>query len=152
MVYADRPNFTWMKILRLSVPATRKAIDCATTLPLTVPVGFRWPKTTILGKFWHLGNSCTNPLLPMRAKFGVRPDWYILSPSGSEKPQILPFYWLCHFVVSPVGGDLRTLNTGAQLQTFPYPTVSKSFLYSNTFMAKSCAQLWRSKAWRTNRQ
>jgi len=32
------------------------------------------------------------------------------------------------------------LNTDAQLQTFPYPTVSKSFLYSNAFMAKSGAQ------------
>jgi len=32
------------------------------------------------------------------------------------------------------------LNTGAQLQTFPYQTASKSFLYSNAFMAKSGAQ------------
>jgi len=38
----------------------------------------------------------------------------------------------------PVGNDLRKLNMGAQLQTFPY--LSKSFLYSNTFMAKSHAQ------------
>jgi len=29
---------------------------------------------------------------------------------------------------------------GAQVQTFPYPMVSKSFLYSNAFMAKSAAQ------------
>jgi len=29
---------------------------------------------------------------------------------------------------------------GAQLQNFPYPTASKSFLYSNAFMAKSGAQ------------
>jgi len=43
-------------------------------------------------------------------------------------------------VVSPIGGNLRTLNTAAQLQTFPYPTASKSFLYSNAFMAKSGAQ------------
>jgi len=28
-------------------------------------------KTTILGKFWHFGGSCTDPLLPMRAKFAV---------------------------------------------------------------------------------
>ena len=34
-------------------------------------VGFRWPKTTILGKFWHFWGSCTDPLLPMRVKFGV---------------------------------------------------------------------------------
>ena len=42
-----------------------------------------------------------------------------------------------HLVVSPVGGNLRKMNTGAQLQTFPYPTASKSFLYSNAFMAKT---------------
>jgi len=49
----------------------------------------------------------------------------------------------CHFldlVVSPVGSSLRKLNTGAQLQTFPYPTSSKSFLYSNAVMVKSVAQ------------
>jgi len=37
-------------------------------------------------------------------------------------------FGLQHFVVSPVGGNLSKLNTGAQLQTFPYPTVSGSFL------------------------
>jgi len=42
--------------------------------------------------------------------------------------------------MSTVGGNVRKLNTGAQLQTFPYPTASKSFLYSNAFMAKSGAQ------------
>jgi len=29
---------------------------------------------------------------------------------------------------------------GAQLQTFPYPTASKSFLYANAFIAKCGAQ------------
>jgi len=42
--------------------------------------------------------------------------------------------------MSPIGISLRKLNTDAQLQTFPYPTASKSFLYSNAFMAKSGAQ------------
>jgi len=42
--------------------------------------------------------------------------------------------------MSPVDSSLRKLNTGAQLQTFPYPTVSKSFLYSNAFVAKSGAK------------
>jgi len=42
--------------------------------------------------------------------------------------------------LSPIGNSLTKLNTGAQLQTFPYPTASKSFLYSNAFMAKSGAQ------------
>jgi len=51
-------------------------------------------------------------VLPTRAKFGVleqtrgvhvcakfRLDRFILSPSGSKKPQILPFFGLWHFVV-----------------------------------------------------
>ena len=68
------------------------------------------------------------------AKF--RLDRFILSASGGEKLQILPFFGLRHSVVSPNGSSLRKLNTDAQLQTFPYPMVSKSFLYSNAFMAK----------------
>jgi len=64
---------------------------------------------------------------------------YSASCSG-EKSQFLPFFGLWHLVVSPVGSSLRKLNTNAQPQTFYYPTVSKSFLYSNTFMAKSAAQ------------
>jgi len=42
--------------------------------------------------------------------------------------------------MSPVGSNLRKLSTDAHLQTFPYPTVSKSFLYSNVVMAKSGTQ------------
>jgi len=89
----------------------------------------------------------------MRAKFGVqqqthgirllvkfRLDRFILSSSDSEKPQFLPFFGLRHLVMSPIGSNLTKLSTGAQLQTFPYPTVSKSFQYSNAFMAKSGAQ------------
>ena len=53
---------------------------------------------------------------------------------------IFAVFGLRHLVVLPIGSSLRKLNTGAQLQTFPYPTVSKSFLYSNAFMAKSGAQ------------
>jgi len=61
-------------------------------------------------------------------------------PLAAKKPQFLPFFGLRHLVVSPVCSSLRKLNTGAQLQTFPYTKVSKSFLYSNTFMAKSGAE------------
>jgi len=53
-----------------------------------------------------------------------------------------PWYMLTwHLVVSPIDSRLRKLKTGALLQTLPaYPTVSKSALYSNAFMAKSGAQ------------
>ena len=54
--------------------------------------------------------------------------------------QFLRFFGLRHLVLSPIGNSLTKLNTGAQLQTFPYPTASKLFLYSNAFMAKLGAQ------------
>ena len=54
-------------------------------------------------------------------------------------------------MVSPTVTGLRKLNTGAQLQAFPYPTASESFLYSNAFMAKSGAQTLTFKSV-TNRQ
>ena len=97
--------------------------------------------------------------LPVRAKFGVleqthgmhsrvkfRLDWFIRSSSGGKNPQFLPFFGLRNSVVSPVGGILRKLNMGAQLQAFPYPTASKLFLYSNAFMAKSGAQTLKFKS------
>ena len=61
---------------------------------------FQWPKTTILGKFWIFGGSCTDPLLTIKVKFGVLKQTYrvhlqaefhlnvfIVSPSGGQKPQ-----------------------------------------------------------------
>jgi len=61
-------------------------------------------------------------------------------PSGGDIPQFLPFFGLRHLVVSQFGSSLIKLNTCAQLQTSLYPLTSKSFLYSNDFMAKSGAQ------------
>ena len=61
----------------------------------------------------------------------------------ATKNSIFAVFGLRHVVLSPVGGSLRKLNTGAQLaqlQTFPYTTASKSFLYSNAYIAKSGAQ------------
>ena len=67
-------------------------------------------------------------------------DRFILSPFVGENP-IFAFFGLRHLAVSPVGSSLRKLDTGAQLQTFPYPAVSKLFLCSNDFMAKSLQSL-----------
>ena len=110
-------------------------------------------KPQLWANFDIFGGSCTKPLLPMTAKFGVLHqthgvrfrakfclDRFISSPSGGENPQFFPFFGLRHLVVSPFGSNLRKLNTGAQLQTFPYPTVSKLFLNSNAVVAKSGAQ------------
>jgi len=71
-------------------------------------------------------------------KFGL--DRFILSSCGGENPPIFAVFGLRHLVMSPIGINLRKLSTGAQLQTFLYPTASKSFLFSNAFMAKSGAQ------------
>jgi len=54
--------------------------------------------------------------------------------------RFLPFSGLWHLVMSPIVINLRKLSTDAQLQTFSYPTPSKSFLYCDAFMAKSGAQ------------
>jgi len=52
--------------------------------------------------------------------------------------------------MSPIGINLRKLRMDAQLQTSPYPTASKSFLYS--IMAKSGAQTLTFKSVTDNRQ
>jgi len=83
---------------------------------------------------WGPNSHC----MCLRAKFCL--DRFILSPSVGKKTQFLPFFGLRHLVLSPIGNSLTKLNTGAQLQTFPYPTASKLFLYSNAFMAKLGAQ------------
>jgi len=53
---------------------------------------------------------------------------------------IFDFFLTSAFIGVAIGSSLRKLNMGTQLQTFPYPTVSKSFLYSHAFMAKFGAQ------------
>jgi len=87
-------------------------------------------------QFWANFDISGVPVLTTFYLLRLRLDWFILSPSGGKKLNFLPIFGLQHLVVSPIGSNLRKLNTGAQLQTFPYPTVSKSFLYSNAFMAK----------------
>ena len=65
---------------------------------------------------------------------------FILSPSVSENPQFLPFVWTLAFSGIANWQQSEKVEHGAQLQTFPYRTVSKSFLYSNAFMPKPGAQ------------
>jgi len=79
-----------------------------------------------LGQILTFGGSSTDALSPMRSKVialetrGVRIrakfrlDRFILSPSGGETPPFFAAFGLQHLVVSPVGGNLRKLNTGAQ--------------------------------------
>jgi len=57
-----------------------------------------------------------------------------------RKSPIFALFWISAFRLSPTGNSLTNLNMSEQLRTFPYPTVLKSFLYSNAFVAKSGAE------------
>jgi len=62
-------------------------------------------------------------------------------PLASKNPKFCRFWTLAFCgVASWPQSEKVEHRTCAQLQTFPYPTVSKSFLYSNAFMGKSGAQ------------
>ena len=90
------------------------------------------------GQIWY---AIADPRYTISAKF--RLGRFILSLSGGEKVAKTPIFavfWTSAFSVSPVGSSLRKLNTGAQQQTFGYPTASKPILYSNAFMVKPGAQ------------
>ena len=77
--------------------------------------------------------------------YAIAHPWYTLTRQISSrsvysvalfwrKTPIFAIFW------TSACSSLRKLNTVAQLQTLPYPTVSKSFLYSNAFVAKSGTQ------------
>jgi len=66
-------------------------------------VGFRWPKTTILGNFLTFRDSCTDPLLPMRVKFGV------LEPTRGLGLHLRAKFHLNVFIVSASGGQKNTI-------------------------------------------
>ena len=102
--------------------------------------------STSMGKIW-----CARVESYLHSHTTFCLDLFILLHLGSEKCQILPVFGFRHFVLPPTGGVWRNLNVGAQLQTFSYPTVSKAFLYSNSFMGKSYAETPSFKRLRTNR-
>jgi len=56
------------------------------------------------------------------------------------KIPIFAVFWISAFSVVANWQQSDKDEHGTQLQTFPYPTASKSFLYSNAFMAKSGAK------------
>jgi len=73
-------------------------------------------------------------------KISFRSVYSVALESGGTPPPILPFFGLRRYVVSRISGVRRKLKAYVQLQTFPYPTMSKVFLYFNAFTVKSCAQ------------
>jgi len=61
---------------------------------------------------------------------------------AAKKTKFCPFWILafCDVATWQESEKVEHGHTAAQLQTFHYPTASKSFPYSNAFMAKSGAQ------------
>jgi len=74
------------------------------------------------GRIWC---AIADPRHTLCAKF--RFDWFILSPSGNEKPQFLPYFQLRHLVMSPFGSNLRKLSTVHNYKPSPIQ------LYQNRF-------------------
>ena len=98
------------------------------------------PPFTHEGQFWC---AIADPRYTLTCQISSR-SFYSVALCW-RKPPIFAVFGLRHLVLSPTGNSLTKLNTGAQLQTFPYPTASKSFLYINAFIAKSGAQSLTSK-------
>ena len=102
--------------LHLQVKISSECVHC---------VGFRWPKTTILGKFWHFGGSWTDPLSPITAKFGMLEQTqglhsqakfhlnvFIVSASGGQNHnfwQIVTFWGLLYRPLLPMKAEFGVL-------------------------------------------
>jgi len=127
------PNFIWMRSL------------------CRLPVA---KKTTILGNFDFFGGLLYRPpftdegqiwtsIVDSRCTLTCQISYrsvYSVALRWQKNPIFAIFIGVRHLVLSPIRSSLRKMNTGAQLQSFPYLTASKSFLYCNAFMAKSGAQ------------
>jgi len=138
---------------------------CATLNSASISCAFRkWSASAFAKSEWNCFSSSASLALQQIHKYNIHnaennlfqwhlqvKNWRILSlpmakirqrhSMGDRKTQILPFFRHLHFVVLPVGSTQTKLDVSAKLPTFPYPKVSKSFLYSDVFMAKSCAQI-----------
>jgi len=97
------------------------------------------------GQVW-----CANPRYTLTCQISSR-SVYSVALCWRKTP-ILPFFGLRHLVLSLIGNSLTKLNTGAQLQAFPYPAASKSFCTPIPSWRNRAHNLWRSKAWRTDKQ
>jgi len=58
-----------------------------------------------------------------------------------RKTRNIVVFWTSAFCVVGIWQQSENVDHSAQLQTFPYPTTSKLFLYTNALMVKSSAQV-----------
>jgi len=127
-----------------------------------------WPPVAKNHNFWQiltfLGAPVPNPfywLGPNLVSYSRPPVYVYLQNFVSMVYSVVPWlrktpifavFWTSAFSGVAHWQQSEKVEHGAQLQTFPYLAISKSFLYSNAFMAKLGHNLWHSKAWRTDRQ
>jgi len=105
----------------------RSTLTCKISSECVHCVGFWWPKKHNFGKLWLFGGSCTELLLPMRAKccalyqtHGIclraqisSRSVYSVTPCSWKTP-IFTVFGLRHLVLSQIGNSLTKLNKGAQ--------------------------------------
>ena len=116
-------------------------------------VGFRWPKTTILGKSWHFWGllyrrpftdegqiwcAIADPWCTFTCQISSR-SVYSVALCWRKTP-IFATFWISAFSGVASWQHSEKVEHGCTSTNLPYPTVLKSFLYSNAFMAKSGAQ------------
>ena len=109
-------------------------------------------KPQFLANFDIFGCSCTDPFtdegqiwcaiadlrctlrcqISSRSVYSVALCW--------RKTPIFAVFWTSAFSYVAIWHQSQKVEHRSQPQTFPYPTASKSFLFSNAFMAKSGAQ------------
>ena len=119
----------------------------------------RWKTATIPWHVTTLGGSCTHPPSPSRAWDStlmvhfIMPNFPLIytycCPTrlktancvalGAKKSHIWPYFKLQPSVMARPCVTETKLNVGVKLQTFLYPTASKSFLTSNSSMAITCS-------------
>ena len=158
--YRRRPNLV----------CYRSRLKCTLTGPISSEcvhcVGFCssvGQKPQFSANFDIFGSSCSDPLYRRGTNLVSysRPSEYVYLPHFISigvfcRPVAAKNTQFCRFWTSAFSDvanwhQSQKVEHCAQPQTFPYPTVSKSFLYSNASMAKSGAQSLTFKSV-TNRQ
>ena len=137
-------NFIWMcSLCRLPVAKNHNFWANCDFLGAPVPNSFyRWGPNLI---------CYSRPRV-----YAYAPDFVSIGlfcrPLLAKNPNFCRFFELRHLVVSPISSSLRKLNTGAQLQAFPIQRHQNRFCTPTPSRRNRAHNLWRSKAWRTNRQ
>jgi len=73
-------------------------------------------------------------------------------PVAAKNPQFLLIFELLHLMVLPVGSSLRKLNRGHHHKSSPIQRYQNCFCSPTPSWRNQVHKVWRSKAWRTDKQ